>query len=222
MSSELLGRLSKAVIEGETVEAVALTKQAIRQGLSPEVIMNEGLIPGIRTAGELFGQGEYYLPELLVSGKAMQTAVAQIEPLLIQGRGEFHIGKFLIGTVKGDVHDIGKNIVIMMLKGNGWEVTDLGVDVTADKVVGALKDGAYDVFGLSTLLTSTMPAARETIDAIKEAGLRDKIKIMIGGAPVTQEFADMIGADAYGRDAVEAVRKAQGLLGQNKVKGGVR
>jgi 5-methyltetrahydrofolate--homocysteine methyltransferase len=126
------------------------------------------------------------------------------------------VGKFLIGTVKGDIHDIGKKIVIMMLKGNGWEVTDLGVDVPPEKVCEAIKNGDYDIFGMSTLITVTMPAARETINAIEKAGLRKKLKIMIGGAPVTQEFADKIGADGYAKDASEAVAKALRLLGRTR------
>lgn len=213
MPVEILEKLNRLIIDGKTAEAVALTKEATKQGLSAKVILHDGLMPGIRAVGELFSKGEYYLPELLVSGKAMQAAVKEIEPLLIEGAGDFHVGKFLIGSVKGDIHDIGKNIVIMMLKGNGWEVTDLGVDVPAEKVCAAIKEGDYDVFGMSSLLTVTMPAARDTIEAIKKAGLRNKVKVMIGGAPVTQEFADKIGADAYGKDAFEAVTKAQSLLG---------
>ena len=141
----------------------------------------------------------------------MSEAVDIIQPLLGEGAGS-HTGRYLIGTVKGDIHDIGKNIVVMMLKGNGWEVTDLGVDVPPAKICEAIQNENYDIFGMSTLLTVTMPSAAETIDAIKEAGLRDKIKIMIGGAPVTQEFADRIGADEYAKDAWEAVTKAKNLL----------
>jgi 5-methyltetrahydrofolate--homocysteine methyltransferase len=125
------------------------------------------------------------------------------------------MGRYLIGTVKGDIHNIGKNIVIMMLKGTGWEVTDLGVDVAPETFCSAIREGAYDILGISTLITVTMPAARQTVEAITEAGFRDKIKIMIGGAPVTQEFADMIGADAYAIDAWEAVTKAKDLLGKS-------
>jgi 5-methyltetrahydrofolate--homocysteine methyltransferase len=175
-------------------------------------IVQKGLVPGINTVGELFSSGEYYLPELIVCGKAMQAAVDLVEPILAEQGDSFQVGKFLIGTVKGDIHDIGKNIVIMMLKGNGWEVTDLGVDIAPERFCSAIKDGDYDIFGMSTLLTVTMPAAGETIEAIKDAGLRGRVKIMIGGAPVTQEFSDKIGADEYAQDAWEAVTKARDLV----------
>lgn len=211
MGTEILEQISKSVIEANRNEVVRLTKQAIQDGISGVVILEEGLLPGIKVVGERFSKGEYYLPELLVSGKAMRSAVEQLEPLLTAGSGS-HAGKFLIGTVKGDIHDIGKNIVAMMLKANRWDVTDLGVDVPPEKVCDAIKGGDYDIFGMSTLLTLTMPAAHETIEAIKEAGLRDKIKIMIGGAPITQEFADKIGADEYAQDVWEAVTKAQRLV----------
>ena len=212
MSAELMEKLTRAVTEGEPEGALALTQEALKKGISAKTILQDGLMPGIRSAGDLFSKGDYYLPELLLAGKAMQTAVEEIGPALVEVKKDFQIGKFLIGTVKGDIHDIGKNIVIMMLKANGWEVTDLGVDVSPDKVCAAIKEGKYDVFGMSTLLTVTMPGARDTIDAIKKAGLRDKIKIMIGGAPVTQEFSDLIGADGYGKDAFEGVTKAFELI----------
>ncbi len=211
MGTEILEQISKSLIEGNKNEVDRLTKQAIQDGISAVVILDEGLIPGIRVVGQRFSEGEYYLPELLVAGKAMRSAVEQLEPLLGTGSGSCP-GKFLIGTVKGDIHDIGKNIVVMMLKGNRWDVTDLGVDVPPEKVCDAIRGGDYDIFGMSTLLTLTMPAAHETIEAIKEAGLRDKVKIMIGGAPITQEFADKIGADEYAQDVWEAVEKAERLV----------
>lgn len=214
MTGELFEKLTKAIIEGNSKEAVRLTEEAIEKKLPANSILQEALIPGIKTVGELFSKGEYFLPELMVSGKAMSGAVEKIAPLLSDAAGS-HTGRYLIGTVKGDIHDIGKNIVIMMLKANGWEVTDLGVDVPPAKICSAIQTENYDIFGMSTLLTVTMPAAAETIDAIKEAGLRHKVKIMIGGAPVTQEFADRIGADEYARDAWEAVTKAKNLLGKS-------
>ena len=212
MAVEILERLRKATIEGKSDEAVRLTKEAIQQKLSAHTILGECLMPAIGTVGKLFGNGEYYLPELLRAGKAMQLAVGEIEPLLTGGGSNLQLGKYLIGTVKGDIHDIGKNIVIMMLKGTGWEVTDLGIDVAPERFCSAIKEGDYDICGMSTLVTVTMPAARQTVEAITEAGFRDKIKIMIGGAPVTQEFADKVGADEYARDAWEAVTKAKDLL----------
>lgn len=216
MCAELMEKLSRAVTQGELEEAIKLTKEGIKKGIPGKDILQSGLMPGIRNAGELFSKGEYYLPELLLAGKAMQEAVDEIGPALTEVKKDFQIGKFLIGTVKGDIHDIGKNIVIMMLKASGWDVTDLGVDVSPEKVCAAIKEGKYDVFGMSTLLTVTMPGARETIEAIKKAGLREKIKIMIGGAPVTKEFSDLIGADAYGKDAFEATTIALELLTQRK------
>ena len=217
MSAEILKKLTDLIIKGKVLETVSLTKEAVKEELSVKIILEEGLMPGIRAVGDLFSRGEIYLPELLLSGKAMNAAVEEIGPLLSEGKGDFfRAGKFLIGTVKGDIHDIGKKIVIMMLKGNGWEVTDLGVDVPPEKICEAIKNGDYDIFGMSTLITVTMPAARETVNAIEKAGLRKKLKIMIGGAPVTQEFADKIGADGYAKDASEAVAKALSLLGRTR------
>lgn len=212
MTAQLFDKLSKSIIKGKVEEAVNLTKETIQENISPNAILQEALMPGIKAVGEYFSKGEYYLPELLLSGKAMQAAVDQLEPLFVKAGKDFHVGKFLIGTVKGDIHDIGKNIVIMMLKGIGWEVTDLGVDVPPEKYCSTLKEGDYDICGISTLLTVTMPAAGQTIKAIEEAGLRDKVKIMIGGAPVTQEFANKIGADEYANDAWEGALKAKSLL----------
>jgi len=212
MSEALFERLTKAVIDGNEKDAVSLCRDAVGKGLAARSVLENGLLPGIRKVGELFSTGEYYLPELLISGMTMQAAVAELEPLLNAGGVQSKAGKYLIGTVQGDIHDIGKNIVMMMLKGNGWEVTDLGVDVSPDKICAAIAEGGYDVFGMSALLTVTMPAADEAVKAIVKAGLRDKIKIMVGGAPVTQEFADKIGADGYAKDAFEAVNKAFSLV----------
>jgi len=203
--------LRKAIIEGDARKTVALTKAAIKEEISANDILHKGLVPGIREIGELFGKGECYLPELIVSGKAMEAAIEQLEPLF--GKGEsFDTGRFLIGTVKGDVHDIGKKIVTMMLKGNRWKVTDLGVDISPEQFCKAVRDGNYNILGMSALLTTTMPNAASTIRSLEDAGLRNKIKVIVGGAPVTQEFADKIGADAYGKDAWDAVIKAEKLL----------
>lgn len=216
MSEELFERLTKAIIDGKDKDAVSFCREAVEKGVTARSVLENGLLPGIRKVGELFSAGEYYLPELLISGMTMQAAVAELEPLLNSGGSQFHTGKYLIGTVKGDIHDIGKNIVMMMLKGNGWEVTDLGVDVPPEKICAAIAQGDYDVFGMSALLTVTLPAADETVKAISKAGLRDKIKIMVGGAPVTQDFADRIGADGYAKDAFEAVNKAFSLIGKTR------
>ena len=212
MAAELIDPLKQSIIEGNRQKAVILVRRAIEEGLPGRRILQEGLIPGIQKVGELFSRGEYYLPELLVSGKAMQACLEVVEPLLSRNGEPLNKGKFLLGTVKGDIHDIGKNIVGMMLKSNGWEVTDLGVDIAPERFCAEIKEKDFDVFGISALLTVTMPAAAETIEALKREGLRDRVKIMIGGAPVTQEFSDRIGADEYARDAWEAVTKAKALL----------
>ena len=212
MATKVLENLKDAVLKGKRDEAIRFTKQAVQKGVKGIEIIQKGLIPGIKTVGELFGKGEYYLPELLVSGKSMQSALDIIEPMMTSKGESFTVGNFLMGTVKGDIHDIGKNIVIMMLKGNGWNVTDLGVDVSPESFCEAIREGDYHIFGMSTLLTVTMPAAGQTIEVIKNAGLRSKIKIMIGGAPVTREFSERIGADEYAKDAWEAITKAQRLL----------
>ena len=203
--------LRKAIVEGGARKTVELTKAAIKEEISANDILHKALVPGIREIGELFGKGECYLPELIVSGKAMEAAIEQLEPLF--GKGEsFDTGRFLIGTVKGDVHDIGKKIVTMMLKGNRWKVTDLGVDISPEQFCKAVREGNYNILGMSALLTTTMPNAASTIRSLEDAGLRNKIKVIVGGAPVTQEFADEIGVDAYGKDAWDAVIKAEKLL----------
>ena len=205
-----LGEISKSVIDGNSLKAAELTKAAIGANMPAEKILDEGLVPAMRTVGELFEKGEYYFPELLLAGEAAKAALTHLRPLLSRG-GAAYAGKYAIGTVRGDVHDIGKNIVIMMLEANGWEVTDLGVDVSPEAFCLAVKKGDFQILGMSAMLTLTMPNMAKTIDVLREAGLRDKVRVMVGGAPVTRGFADQIGADAYGRDAVEAVTKAKSL-----------
>ena len=168
----------------------------------------------MQKVGDLFESGEYYLPQLIVSGDAVSKALEILEPILGQKGGSFK-GKYLIGTVKGDIHDLGKSIVVMMLKGNGWEVTDLGVDIPPEEFVAAVEKGGYQVLGLSSLLTMTMPNAARTIEAIEKAGLRKKIKVMVGGAPTTVEWARKIGADAHAKDGPTAARVAAGLIGKD-------
>lgn len=205
--------LNRAVIDGDSEVAVKLTEQAIGDGVSAAEILDRGLIPGLRQVGDLFADGEYFLPELIVSGEAVITALELVEPLLAK-EGAPPMGKYLIGTVQGDVHDLGKNIVVMMLRGNGWEVTDLGVDISPEEFCAAVKTGDYQVLGMSSLLTMTMPNAARTIEALTEAGLRDKIKIMVGGAPVTREWVEQIGADAYAKDGPSTSQAASALLGK--------
>ena len=205
--------LSDVIVDGDSDESVRLTREALAAGMPATEILSAGLIPGITRVGEMFSQGEVFLPELLVSGEAMSDAIGVLEPELSKADVPPR-GKFLIGTVVGDVHDIGKNIVVMMMKSNGWQVEDLGVDVAPEAFCSAVASGDYDILGISALLTMTTPAAEETIRALKEAGLRDKVKIMVGGAPVTSEWADQIGADGYASDASEAVKVAASLTPQ--------
>jgi 5-methyltetrahydrofolate--homocysteine methyltransferase len=161
--------------------------------------------------GSDFESGQIFLPELLMAGDAMKASIALLRPELAH-KGAAYAGRYAIGTVEGDLHDIGKNIVILMLEGNGWEVTDLGTDVSPKRFCEEVKKGSFDILGLSALLTFTMPKMPETINILKEAGFRDRVKVMVGGAPLNQSFADQIGADAFARDAVEAVAKAKSLL----------
>ena len=206
-------KLSKAIVDGDEDIAVELTQKALNENIEAKQILDKGLIPGIEKVGELFGAGEYFLPELLVSGEAMSRAIEILEPFLTKS-GIPAKGKIAMGTVQGDVHNIGKDIVIMMLKGRGWDVTDLGVDVDPETFCSVVRDGDYQILGLSSLLTMTMPDTVKTIEALKAAGLRDKIKIMVGGAPTTQEWADKIGADGYAKNASEVAKLAASLIGE--------
>ena len=203
--------LSDSVVEGNVAEAARLTGQALEQKIAAKEVLDKGLLPAMDRVGTSFEKCEIYLPELLMAGDAMKASIELLRPELA-GQGGSYAGKFLIGTVQGDLHDIGKNIVILMLEGNGWEVTDLGTDITPERFRDEVSKGNYDILGLSALLTFTMPKMPETIQALQQAGLRDNVKVIIGGAPVTQAFADKIGADAYASDAVEAVARAKSLL----------
>jgi len=205
--------LSRAIIRGDSDAAFELTRKAMEEKVAPNAILDRGLVPGLQKMGDLFESGEYYLPELIVSGDAVARALELLEPALGKKGASFK-GKYLIGTVKGDIHDLGKNIVIMMLKGNGWEVTDLGVDIPPEEFVAAVGKGEYQVLGLSSLLTMTMPNAAKTIEALEKAGLRKKIKVMVGGAPTTAEWAAKIGADAHAKDGPSAAKVAAALIGK--------
>lgn len=209
-----LEELSQAVVKGDIDAAEELTKKAVEGDIRVADILNTGLIPGLRKVGELFEKGEYYLPELIVSGDAVAKALEYLRPMMGE-EGASYIGKYLIGTVQGDVHDLGKNIVIMMLRGNGWEVTDLGVDISPEEFCSAVSTGDYDIVGMSSLLTMTMPNAAQTIEALKAAGLRNKVKIMVGGAPTTAEWAAQIGADAHAKDGPVAALVASKLMGKS-------
>ena len=204
--------LTEAVVVGDSDTAVELTKKAMEAKVPAREILGSWLLPSMDIIGEQFEKGDVFFPELLMAANAMKAAVALLKPELSRTKG-VTVGKYLIGTVPGDAHDIGKNIVIMMLEQNGWEVTDLGIDVPEEKYCTAVKEGDYDILGLSALLTFTIPMLADVINTLKAAGLRDKVKIMVGGAPVTQKVADEAGADAYAKDAVEAVKKAKSLIG---------
>lgn len=206
-----LGQLAEAIINGKAPAAEELTKAALAEGVKAGDVLNSGLVAGMNVVGARFKSNEFYVPEVLIAARAMKKAMEVLRPELARS-GVEPVGKVAIGTVKGDLHDIGKNLVAMMLEGAGFAVIDLGVDVKPEQYVQAVKDGA-DVVALSALLTTTMPAMKETIDAIQAEGLRDKTSIVIGGAPVTQSFADEIGACGYATDAASAVDKVKELLG---------
>jgi len=203
--------LVNSIVEGDVSKAGELTQKALDAQMPAKEILDNGLLPAMDRVGSSFEKGEIFLPELLMAGDAMMTSMELLRPELAK-KGASYVGKYAIGTVQGDLHDIGKNIVILMLKGNGWEVTDLGIDVPPEQFCDVIKKGDFDILGLSALLTFTMPKMAETVSILKEARLRNKVKVMIGGAPVTRSFADQIGADAYARDAVEAVAIAKSLL----------
>lgn len=201
--------LSESIIKGDQKTAVEITKAAISENMAPEKILNEGLISGMNVIGARFKKNEVYIPEVLIAARAMKMAMEILEPKLVAA-GVKPLGRCAIGTVHGDLHDIGKNLVAMMLKGAGFEVVDLGVDVSPEMFVEKAKASGVQVIGMSALLTTTMPAMEKTVKAIKDAGL--KVKIMIGGAPVTQTYADKIGANGYAADAASAVDIAKQLL----------
>jgi 5-methyltetrahydrofolate--homocysteine methyltransferase len=209
--SEILEQISTAVIEGDLDEIQDLTDDALDEGLTAEDIMNKGLMPGMDYVGVEFKAGNMFVPEVLRSAKTMQTSMDTLRPLLAKA-GVKTIGKVLLVTVKGDLHDIGKNLVGMMCEGAGFEVMDVGKDVAPEQFVDAVKEFEPDVVGMSALLTTTMRSMESTIKVLEEAGLRDKVKIMIGGAPVTQAFADQIGADGYASNAASAADLAKKLV----------
>jgi 5-methyltetrahydrofolate--homocysteine methyltransferase len=205
-------KIYQAVLEGDLETTVEEVKAALDANVSASDILQNGLIAAMGEVGRLFEEGDFYVPEMLIAARSMQAGMEILKPLLVEA-GVEPIGKVVIGTVKGDLHDIGKNLVSMMLEGGGFEVVDLGVDVAPDKFVAALKDGV-ELLGLSALLTTTMTSMENTIAAIEEAGLRKRIKIIIGGAPVTAEYAHKIGADGYAPDAGQAVKLTKSLIGK--------
>jgi 5-methyltetrahydrofolate--homocysteine methyltransferase len=207
-----LNALKEAVMNGDLKGCTVLTEVAIKAGYPPQKILNEALVPGMEIVGEKFKCNEVYVPEVLVAARAMKKSLAMLKPLLTQ-TGAKPVGVAVAGTVKGDLHDIGKNLVCMMWEGAGFEVVDLGTDVAPEKFVQAVEDSGAQIVGISTLLTTTMLNMRDVIQALDRAQLRDKVKVMVGGAPVTQTFAREIGADGFGESAATAVEKAKALLG---------
>jgi 5-methyltetrahydrofolate--homocysteine methyltransferase len=204
-----LKALAQAGIKGDQATAVNVTRAALGEKVAPKSILDEGLVAGMDTVGQKFKKGEMFIPEVLIAARAMKMAMQVLEPELVKA-GVQPLGKLVIGTIQGDLHDIGKNLVAMMLKGAGFEVIDLGVDVTPEKFVDAVKTKGAHIVGMSALLTTTMPRMEKTVQALKAAGL--SAKVMIGGAPVTQGFADKIGAQGYAPDAATAVDLAKKLV----------
>jgi 5-methyltetrahydrofolate--homocysteine methyltransferase len=207
-----LQKIYDSVLNGEMDDVAAFVQAALDAQINPGVILNEGMISAMQEVGRLFEEGEYFVPEMLISARAMQTGLALLKPHLVQANVQSS-GKVVIGTVKGDLHDIGKNLVAMMLEGAAFEIIDLGTDVSPDKFVDAVKTHQPAIVGLSALLTTTMPNMKTTIEALKAAGLRDQVKVIIGGAPVTEAYARDIGADGFATDASRAVALAKSLIG---------
>jgi 5-methyltetrahydrofolate--homocysteine methyltransferase len=207
-----LTQLYDAIVQGNAPQARSFTEQALKQGTDPQELLRTAMIPAMDEVGRLFEQNEYFVPELLIAARAMKGSLELIRPLLT-ARGTEPIGRVAIGTVKGDLHDIGKNIVAAMLEGGGFEIIDLGVDVSPEKFITAVKEKRANIVALSALLTTTMPSMKNTIEALNQAGERQKVKVMIGGAPVTQKYADEIGADGYSDNAGAAVTLARRLVG---------
>lgn len=203
--------LSQAVIEGDWDKAVQLTAQEAKAGREPQEIIGQDLRPAMDVVGQKFSSGEYFLPDMLMAGRAMTRAMRVLQPFLADSSVS-GLGKVVIGTVEGDVHDIGKNMVIMFLRGAGFEVTDLGSGIPAEKFVEVVQNTRPDILGMSALLTTTMPNLGSTIKALEAAGVRQDVKVIIGGAPVSQDYANHVGADAYGHDAGQAARICKTLL----------
>ncbi len=213
MTQNILVQLTTAIVEGEPEQAVDLSQKALAAGFEPMAIIDGSLVPGMRIVGERFACGEYFLPNLIFSANGMQEAMKILEPELRLRQQEIRTaGKVVIGTVHGDIHEIGKSLVATMLSANGFQVFDLGVDVSTETLVAKVQETGADLLGLSSLLTTTMSVQGEVIEALKKAGLREKVKVMVGGAPVTRSWAEEIGADGYAEDAIGAVELAKRLV----------
>ena len=204
--------IAESIIAGKAPRVKELVQQAVNDGVPSGKILNEGLIAGRDVVGTKFRANEFYIPEVLVAAKAMKTGMEILKPLLSQ-TGVKPVARFAIGTVKGDLHDIGKNLVSMMMEGAGFEVIDIGIDVSPERFIEIIKEKQPQIIGMSALLTTTMPAMKSAIETISKSGVREKVKILVGGAPITQEFSQSIGADGYAGDAASAVAKAKELIG---------
>jgi trimethylamine corrinoid protein len=211
MSEKTLEEAAKAIINGDAAKAAELAQRGLEEGIEPLILLDQGFVPGINQVGELFSKGKLFIPMLIKSATAMEKATEIINAAIPQEE-EIVQGRVVLGTVQGDVHDIGKTIVVALLKANGFEVLDLGRDVPNDRIIEEAEKFGADVIGTSTLLTTTMVLQKELEEELKRAGLRDKYKTIIGGAPVTQRWADRIGADAYAHDASDGVKKLKELL----------
>lgn len=209
---KLLATIHQAVLEGDAPGVKENVQAAVDAGMDAGNILNDCLIPAMNEVGRLFEEGEYYIPEMLISAKAMKAGLAILQPLLMKSNVQAK-GRIIIGTVQGDLHDIGKNLVAIMLEGAGFEVIDLGADVSPDKFVEAVREKQPDIIAMSALLTTTMPRMKDTIEVLNQSGVRQKVKIMIGGAPVNASYAEKIGADGYSEDASRAVTLAKSLMG---------
>jgi corrinoid protein of di/trimethylamine methyltransferase len=214
VSADLYEQMKQTIIDGEPEEAAALAEQGLAAGLAPADILDNGFVKGIEEVGDLFGRGEFFLPELVQGAEAMKAAVAVLQPAIdAAGGASRSLGVAVAGTVAGDIHEIGKTIVCSMLSAAGFTVTDVGCDVPVETFVATVRDTKADLLLLSALLTTTMPNQAKTIEALKAAGLRGDVKVMIGGAPTTRAWAEEIGADGYAEDAIEAVATAKTILG---------
>ncbi|MFQ6003791.1 MAG: corrinoid protein [Candidatus Zixiibacteriota bacterium] len=207
-----LKQIADVLIKGKAPEVKQLVQKAIDGGEDVEKVLNEGLVAGMSVVGEKFKKNEFYVPEVLIAARAMKAGMKILRPILAE-KNIKGVGTVVLGTVRGDLHDIGKNLVAMMLEGAGFEIIDLGVDVSPEKFIETAKEKKADLVGLSALLTTTMPSMKDVIKAVGDSGLKDKVKVMIGGAPVTQSYADEIRADGYAPDAASAVDEAKQLLG---------
>jgi methylmalonyl-CoA mutase cobalamin-binding domain/chain len=212
---DLLKQLYDATLIGNKPKVLELTNAGLADAIGPEALLYEALIPSLEEVGARFERGDFFVPEMLIAGKAMAAALEVLRPLLAETGAEA-IGKIVMGTVKGDVHDIGKNLVNIMFEGAGFEVIDLGVQVAPEKFVDAIREHQPDIVGFSAFLTTTMPMFKANINALEKQGIRDQVIVMVGGAPVTQEYADVVGADGYAPDASAAVVKAKELLQQRR------